>query len=203
MVRSFFLPGAGANSDFWTRVSDQIAFPSASYHFSWPGLGDEPHDPDINNLGDLVALVLSKMEGPSNLIAQSMGGLIAIKTALKAPEKIKSLVLTATSAGLPMKDFNAASWKEEYIKHYPNAQTWIADHEEDLTEELKLLDIPTCLIWGDADPISPVSVGIRLREIMPNAKLHIVREGDHDLAITYAREVAQLISNHLGYKQNL
>jgi alpha-beta hydrolase superfamily lysophospholipase len=35
-------------------------------------------------------------------VAQSMGGLIAIKAALAVPEKIHRLVLAVTSAGVPV-----------------------------------------------------------------------------------------------------
>jgi len=53
------------------------------------------------------------------------------------------------------------------------------------------------LIWGDADPISPVAVGRHLEARIPNARLEIVPGGDHGLAGTHADLVASLIAHHL------
>ena len=56
---------------------------------------------------------------------------------------------------------------------------------------------PTLLIWGDADAISPVAVGRHLEQRIPDARLHVVPGGDHDLAKTHAELVASLIEKHL------
>jgi pimeloyl-ACP methyl ester carboxylesterase len=56
---------------------------------------------------------------------------------------------------------------------------------------------PVLLLWGDADSISPIAVGRRLLELLPNARLHVVKGGGHDLAVTHADEVAAIIQEHL------
>ena len=56
---------------------------------------------------------------------------------------------------------------------------------------------PTLLIWGDADPISPVAVGRHLEQRIPDARLHVVPGGDHDVARTHAETVAALIAAFL------
>jgi pimeloyl-ACP methyl ester carboxylesterase len=62
---------------------------------------------------------------------------------------------------------------------------------------VELIDAPTLLVWGDADPISPVGVGLHLERRMPNARLHVVPGGDHSLASNKAEAVAALIARHL------
>jgi|GEM_PF-6247558 len=62
---------------------------------------------------------------------------------------------------------------------------------------VELIAAPTLLIWGDCDPISPVSVGLHLERRLPNAKLHVVLGGDHSLASNKAEVVAPLIAQHL------
>ena len=57
---------------------------------------------------------------------------------------------------------------------------------------------PTLLLWGDADPISPVAVGRHLEQRISGARLHVVAGGDHDLAQTHATEIAPLIAHHLA-----
>lgn len=54
------------------------------------------------------------------------------------------------------------------------------------------------LLWGDADPISPVAVGQRLAALLPQAQLHVFAGGDHDLGHALAHEVAPLIDAHLA-----
>jgi pimeloyl-ACP methyl ester carboxylesterase len=60
-----------------------------------------------------------------------------------------------------------------------------------------LLDVPTLLLWGDEDRISPVAVGEKLAQLMPNGTLEIIPGADHDFARTHVPEVAALIANHI------
>jgi pimeloyl-ACP methyl ester carboxylesterase len=66
-----------------------------------------------------------------------------------------------------------------------------------LSAQLQTIDIPVLLLWGDADPISPVSVGQRLAALLPRARLQVSANGDHDLAETHAAEIAPLIDEFL------
>ncbi|HEX5658676.1 MAG TPA: alpha/beta fold hydrolase [Polyangiales bacterium] len=187
-----FLPGAGGSAHFWTPVAERLALPCMQ--LSWPGLGLEPHDPKLRSLEDHVTRVLEHATEPLDVVAQSMGGRIAIEVASRVP--IRRLVLTATSAGVPM--HGAEDWRAAYRAKFPRAQAWITEPQPDLSARIATLDIPTLLLWGDRDPISPVAVGERLRELLPNAWLHVVRGGDHDLAVTHADEVAAQIAQHLA-----
>ncbi|THG87146.1 alpha/beta fold hydrolase [Pseudomonas sp. A-1] len=65
------------------------------------------------------------------------------------------------------------------------------------------LHMPVLLLWGDADPISPVRVGQRLAELLPRAELHVIPGGGHDLGFTHAGEVARLIDRHLAVEGGL
>ncbi|WP_232629754.1 alpha/beta fold hydrolase [Methylobacterium sp. Leaf118] len=195
MTQTFFLPGAGASAHFWRPVADRTRLDGV--FFAWPGLGDEPAHQAVSGLDDLVAMVTDRMGAPVDLVAQSMGGLVAIKAALKAPDRIRRLVLVATSGGVPAADLGGTDWRADYAAAFPRAARWILEAGEDLSEPIRSIRAPTLLIWGDRDPISPVSVGERLRALLPNATLHVVRGGDHDLARDRAAEVAGLIEGHL------
>ena len=200
MTRMLFLPGAGASASFWRPVADRLDPDRPRHFFAWPGLGNEPHDPRVRGVDDLVAMVLAELDGPSDLVAQSLGGLVALRVALSAPAKIRRLVLTATSAGVPVHDLGGADWRDDYRREFPNAASWITERKqsrEDLSARLASIDIPSLLIWGDADPISPLSVGERLHQLLRRSRLCVVRGGRHDLARTHAKETASLIAGHL------
>jgi pimeloyl-ACP methyl ester carboxylesterase len=53
------------------------------------------------------------------------------------------------------------------------------------------------LLWGSADPISPVAVGERLRELIPDSELVVVDGGSHDLIFERANDVIEPIRRHL------
>lgn len=57
--------------------------------------------------------------------------------------------------------------------------------------------MPALLLWGDADPLSPVAAGRRLAGLLPRARLHVFAGGGHDLAHAFADEAAALIDDHL------
>jgi pimeloyl-ACP methyl ester carboxylesterase len=160
-------------------------------------LGDEPPHPDVGALDDLVRLVLDQVGEQADIVAQSMGGVVAIRAALAARGRVRRLVLTATSGGLDVEALGASEWRDAYRRDYPNAASWITARQE-LTPDLAQIGAPTLLIWGDADPISPLAVGQRLQTLMPAATLQVIQGGDHDFAQTHAVETARLIEAHLG-----
>jgi pimeloyl-ACP methyl ester carboxylesterase len=192
-----FLPGAGGSPGFWRPVAQHLGLDRPMHFFSWPGLGDEPPDPAIRGLDDLVAMVCARLDGPADLVAQSMGGLVAVRVALAAGGKVRRLVLAATSGGVPVADLGGADWRPAYRQKFPQAASWIGDVRQDLSAQIGRLEAPTLLLWGDADAISPPAVGERLLALLPHATLHIVHGGDHDLARTHADKVARLIAGHL------
>jgi pimeloyl-ACP methyl ester carboxylesterase len=196
MNKTLFLPGAGATATFWKPVADLAGLDGA--FFAWPGLGNEPATPDVNGIDDLVAMVLDHMGEPVNIVAQSMGGLVAVKAALAAPEKLSRLVLAVTSAGVAVADLGGSNWRSDYYRAYPHAAQWIGEASDDLSDQIVSIEAPTLLLWGDSDPISPVAVGERLLSLLPNANLHVVCGGDHDLAQIHAPTVANLIKHHFA-----
>jgi pimeloyl-ACP methyl ester carboxylesterase len=92
----------------------------------------------------------------------------------------------------------AQDWRAAYRQSYPRAAGWITEPQPDLSSTIARIEAPTLLLWGDRDPISPLSVGEHLRALLPNARLHVVHGGAHDLAVTHADEVAAQIAAHLG-----
>jgi pimeloyl-ACP methyl ester carboxylesterase len=196
MTKTLFLPGAGGRATFWQPVADRLHRPAGL--LAWPGLGNEPALTGVGGIDDLAALVLDRIDGPVDLVAQSMGGLVAMKVALAAPGKVRRLVLAATSGGVPVADLGGADWRAAYFAAFPRAARWIGEPAEDLSARIGAIAIPTLLLWGDSDPISPVAVGERLRALLPDATLHVIPGADHDLAETHAEIVADLIARHLA-----
>jgi pimeloyl-ACP methyl ester carboxylesterase len=193
-----FLPGAGGRADFWQPVAQRLQHRAAQRLFGWPGFGGTAVDLRVNGIDDLVGMVVAEIDQPSALIAQSMGGAIAMCAALQRSEYITHLVLTATSGGINIDDLHAADWRDAAIAGNPSLPRWFVDYRHDLSAELRSLQIPVLLLWGDADPISPIAVGERLLGLLPRAQLHVIADCQHDFANVHAAQLAPLIDAHLN-----
>jgi len=197
--RILFLPGAGGSPDFWRPVGERLPAAWPREYFGWPGLGDQPHDPAIRGFDDLVAMVAARMaDGPVDLVAQSMGGVIASRLAIERPRSVRRLVLAVTSGGIDVAGLGASDWREDYRASFPQAAAWITEVRAAAALPVEQIAAPTLLIWGDSDAISPIAVGHHLAGRVPDSRLEIVPGGDHDLARVHADLVAGLVARHLG-----
>jgi pimeloyl-ACP methyl ester carboxylesterase len=192
-----FLPGAGGDPAFWHPVGALLPNTWPKTYLGWPGLGDQPHDPGVRGLDDLVRRAADALDEPSAVIAQSMGGIVAVRLALALPERITHLVLVVTSGGVDVAGLGAADWRADYRRNFPNAASWILEARPDHTTDIARIAVPTLLIWGDRDAISPVAVGAHLASLLPRARLVVVPGGTHSLAVDHAVTVATLIRDHL------
>jgi pimeloyl-ACP methyl ester carboxylesterase len=193
-----FLPGAGGQAGFWEPVAQRLVHPARRVLLGWPGFGGNPPDAAVTGLRDLVARVVDAMDGePCALIAQSMGGVIAVQAAAAKPECVTHLVLTATSGGVDVSDLRIADWRPSFVAAHPGAPRWFTDYRGNERDTIASIAAPTLLLWGDADPISPPAVGRRLHELLACSRMHVVPGGGHDLATTHADRAAPLIDAHL------
>jgi len=94
-------------------------------------------------------------------------------------------------------ELGGADWRQDYVRDYPRAERWIVEAKEDLSAVLHKVTAPVLLLWGDRDRISPVAVGERLRDVLPDATLRIIPDGAHDFPKTHADIVRPLIVDHL------
>jgi pimeloyl-ACP methyl ester carboxylesterase len=192
-----FLPGASGNIHFWRPVSDRLRHSGARRFFSWPGFGGAPLEPDVKCFADLVTRVTREIAAPVDVLAQSMGGVVAVLAALEKPDLVRHLVLSVTSGGVDLASFGASDWRAAFRERTPSQPDWFLNERSDLTARLRDVTAPVLLLWGDADPISPVGVGRRLAELFPCSELVIVAGGTHDLVHDRADDIAPIVEHHL------
>jgi len=193
-----FLPGASGNREFWKPVSAGLRHPGARRFMTWPGFGGAPPEPGVGGIDDLVARVTREITGPVALLAQSMGGVVAVRAALEKPHLVRRLVLSVTSGGIDVASLGAADWRPSFVRDNPGLPSWFVDERHDLTARIREITIPVLLLWGDADPISPVAIGRRLAELFPNSRLVVFAGGTHDLVLERADEVVHHVERHLA-----
>jgi pimeloyl-ACP methyl ester carboxylesterase len=189
-----FLPGASGDGRFWHPVAECLPDSWEKTLLDWPGLGHVPARPGIGGLIDLARLVRDRARaGPVDLVAQSMGGVVAMMVVLAHAGLVRRLVLTATSAGIDVAPFSPEDWRPAYAAEYPRAAAWIREERPDLSARLPSVSAPTLLLWSDADPISPLGVGRRLAELLPKAELVVLPVPGH----MFARDRAELVAPHV------
>jgi pimeloyl-ACP methyl ester carboxylesterase len=199
--RLIFLPGVGGDPAFWQPVSSAMPLPAARVLLGWPwrdaGAGAGLAPDAAGGMQDLVDAVTPHMDRPCALVAQSLGGVVALLAALARPDHLTHLVLVATSGGVPMDDLHPHDWRPDFLRANPAFPPWMAQARWDLSARLASVRAPALLLWGDRDPISPVAVGRRLCGLLPGARMHVLPGGAHDLARTHAGAVAGHIHRHL------
>ena len=195
--RVVFLPGASGDPGFWAPIAERLPQRFDRVLLAWPGLGHVPPRADVRGLTDLVRLTLDAIDRGVALVAQSMGGIVALLAALERPARVRKLVLAVTSGGIDVRRVGAADWRPDYRREYPGAAPWILDVSIDLTDRIPTISTPTLLLWGDADPISPVIVGRSLASLLPKSHLVVIPGGDHAFARDRAADVAPHVARHL------
>ncbi|WP_228140684.1 alpha/beta fold hydrolase [Acinetobacter sp. TGL-Y2] len=201
MENLIFLPGASGNIEFWQPVLSLLSPNYTKQIMTYPEFGGMPAKVGVRSFDDLQLDVISSIkslsqEQPSVVIAQSMGGIFAVQAALHLnlcdQKCIKALVLVTTSGGIDLSRFAVADWREDYSLNF-SVPDWFVQCREALDNQLDQIKCPVLLIWGDDDPISPLSVGRYSEKQFKQARLEIIEGGQHDLAFKYAERVADLI----------
>lgn len=192
-----FLPGASGSTEFWQPVMQWLSADHQKTVIAYPSFAGYPEHPHLHSFDDLQGFILDQIQQPSIVIAQSMGGIFAVQAALQKPELIKALVLVASSGGIDLSPFQVADWRGDYQQTFavPN---WFVDHQSHLDDLLYKIECPVLLLWGDADPISPLGVGKYLHEKIQHSRLHVIEQGEHDLANVHAQQVARLIHDFIS-----
>jgi pimeloyl-ACP methyl ester carboxylesterase len=185
-----FMPGSSGAASFWLPVGELLPAAWRKRYLDWPGMGSVPPSPKIASYDDLADLVLDRLEEPTALVAQSMGGLVAAKVAIRRPDRVSHLVLTVTSGGIDRSAFDLSDWHADYRKAHPKAPAWIFEHHRDLSDELRSLRMPVLLIWATRDAISPLAIGRHLAGLMPHARLVEIDSDDHWVVRQHPEQVA-------------
>jgi pimeloyl-ACP methyl ester carboxylesterase len=193
-----YFPGGGGRSSFWRPVADRLWRRGAPIVFGYPGFGDVPADPTLRSLSDLYGALLDVLPSRFHLVAQSMGNVLALRTALEHPDRVASLVLCAVTGGVDVRILGGAEWRESLRAEQAHAPTWFIDDASDFTERLATLRIPALILSGDDDPLSPVRVGEFLRDRLPSATLTVIAGGTHSMAQEQPDRIAETIDRFLA-----
>jgi pimeloyl-ACP methyl ester carboxylesterase len=164
---------------------------------------------------------------PFVIAGHSMGGAIAQTFALTHPEMLKGMILVATGARLRVHpkildgirtDMNAVGemlmdWaygqkatpeqKRQFLKQFNSVDQdvmygdWAACNVFDIRDQLAHIDIPTLVISGSMDVMTPEKYGRYMAENLPNADFALIEGGGHMLMIEQPQMVINAIRGFL------
>lgn len=148
----------------------------------------------------VAALVEALGTGPVIAGGHSYGGAVAIELALSRPDLVAGLVLLHTGARLRvhpdiLEGAEAAAANPAYAA---NLADWRACHAFDRMRDVATLRVPTLVLTGADDPLTPPRYAEFLGQQIAGARVVIVPGAGHEAPSTHARGVAGGIEGVLG-----
>lgn len=198
-----FLHGPGQSPPVWQDVVGAIN-PDQQMVAPWLK-GLKPTEHDGFNMDSAVEAILDVMEvrgvDQADLVGFSLGGLVALRTAMKYPQKIRHTVLISTPMIPAQATLSRQLWmarltpsmlfKQISKEHVVAALGALA--ESDMGVDLSGLATPTLTIAADGDPMGRASAEHLIAQAKATKRL--LPGTDPNLLKTHPAELAQLISD--------
>ena len=211
-----------SNAAKWQPLIDQLAQADIEAVFlPLPGLSTQLNE--VWNLDNYVAWVLEQLpREPIVLLGHSFGGQIALRLAARYPSRVKQLILIG-SAGIRNQSWQAKlkrssfgllaklgklfttnqqarkllyqlAREQDYFRADPLLrQTMSNVIKTDIQDEAAGLTIPTLIIWGGQDRVTPLWMGKKFNRLIRRSRLMVIAPAHHSPQFTHVGEVASLI----------
>ena len=168
--------------------------------------------------GDVIALLDELRIAEADLFGFSLGGLVACAIALGAPARVGKLIVASADPHRPpgresaplgedrmptsadfqaMRDaYEAVAPDPAHFDEFAAKNSALVHEFPGWTDELRSLQVPTMLIFGDRD-FSPLPDVVELFELLPNAQLAVLPGTTHVGLTRRPGEVLALITPFL------
>lgn len=205
-MRIVILHGWGHSAALWNPIAENLSRFGAVETWDLPGFGDEPLVSAEWGIADYAAWVEKKIGDAKDivLIGHSFGGRVASLIASRRLSWLRALVLIgAPCIYRPSMAIRAKSFVAHLVKPIVPAGIRRRLLTEDLrdaedggvgrvfrnavtnnqTLTLPRIDVPTLLLWGEADDAAPVRLADEIHALVPGSKLVILPHLGHNVHI--------------------
>ena len=86
--------------------------------------------------------------------------------------------------------------ERDYVDTADKKEQFVRVTNDDISETFKKIAIPTLIIWGKNDQITPLSMGEKIHALVEGSKMEIL-EGRHGIPMTNPEDIAILIQKFL------
>lgn len=80
-----------------------------------------------------------------------------------------------------------------YLQNETMRQTFKRVIEEDLTSYLSQIKIPSLIIWGEKDKLTPIADAYKMHQQIKDSVLKIIPQGKHSFYLQYPEKLANII----------
>ncbi|MDD4776183.1 MAG: alpha/beta hydrolase [Syntrophomonas sp.] len=227
-----FIHGAGGTHRKWAHLMEHSINAYTHIAVDLMGHGASPGNPaaEVQAYAQSIHEFLSANSFPRPwiLVGHSMGGSIALQTALTYPESVDGLVLIGSGARMPVNQtileqlaqgtFDTGFLKVAYGRDFapellatelqglslvPQPQLYVdftACNNYDVAAQLDQIQIPVLILVGDQDKMTPAKNSQYLQENIPGSSLQIVPAAGHHLMLERPAETIVAISDFLKDK---
>jgi pimeloyl-ACP methyl ester carboxylesterase len=207
-----------------SRAHELLAERHRVIAFEAPGFGDSPANDRSRTMADLAATMGAAIDALGldrfNLSGTSFGGRLALWLAIEMPdrERLQSLVLAAPAAILfgPRRDATP-----ELLYAHPERrpgggppppeviakQRMLVDRlvvpprDPQLEAAMRELNVPTLVLFGSEDRITPAEYGRLYRELLPNCQFVIVYDAAHAIDGDRPEAFAAIVTDFVAYRE--
>lgn len=213
--------GIGMGRVVFSGLADELAEECRVITVDLPGFGDSPEPGTAANLVEtaeaVAGFVAHTAAGPVVLVGHSMGTQIATEVALLMPDTVRALVLIAPTVNRHERRARTQAWRmvqdligespkvlakglREYAKTSPR---WFANKlafmlEHHLEARTPLLNIPTLVIRGEDDPVSPSGWSAEIAGSVHGGALREIPDRGHEAVIRSPEPVASFVREFLA-----
>ena len=218
------LHGWGSNSSRWQEVAESLNMKVIIPDL--PGFGKSNKPPVPWNLDEYCSFLEEFIKNLNfekiYLVGHSFGGAIAVKYSLKYPEKVEKMFLV-NAALIRKKTFRKtfllifsklfkplsripilkkAFYKFLVKSDYNETQgfmrkTYLNIVKENLLDRLEDVKVPTMIIWGENDNITPLKQGKIIHSKIENSEIEIIPRIDHNPHLSIPEYLAESINNSI------
>lgn len=194
--------------------------------FEEPGFGTSPVNDRSQSMTELAASMASAIAALNlerfSLWGISFGGKLALSLAVQAPERLEALVLAAPAAiregsrplprGPEILGLLYAHPERRLDKTPPAPEVEAKQRElverligpprdSELEAAMRELHVPTLVLFGTEDRLTPPELGRHYREILPNCQFVIVYDAAHAIYDDRPEAFAAIVSDFLEHRE--
>ncbi len=209
-----------------SRAHELLAANFRVMAFELPGFSGPPNERSQSHADIGATLVKAAAElglERFNLWGTSFGGAVALWAAIGAPQAIDALVLEGCGAIEPPDGFPAVRSPEElhqYLYAHPDRHPMATPPEpevlaqrrallgrmrrvprEDVERAITTLDVPTLVVFGTRDRLTPPELGRIYRDKMPRCHFVLLFDAGHEAGIERPEALASLVQDFLERRE--
>lgn len=180
----------------------------------------------VHDYSRIINKLLDKLDlGELVLIGHSFGGAISIVLSSINEVRIRKLILVDSSGirlkrekfavvalgarilsplfkpkfmqGLRRKVYKFIG-NEDYLDSGELRSTYLKVIEEDISDNLCRIDLPTLIVWGESDKDTPLWMAEKMKKDIDGSKLHIFPKSGHYSFLENLDEFVNILRNFLG-----